>query len=88
MLKLVKKYIYKLRIKIDDIRFERMIKRDIRKGYIASDGTPLKCHKCGCKEMETYYTDYIEHTLCEESIRCKACKEHLGHWAYGSWRMI
>lgn len=65
----------------------RNIKRDIRKGYILPDGQPLKCFKCGCKELETYYTAYIEHTLCEQSIRCKKCKQHLGYWGYGYWEL-
>lgn len=57
-------------------------------GYISSDGTPLKCHKCGSKEMircNEYYTDNF---LEEYDIKCKQCSTELGHWAYGNWELM
>lgn len=58
-------------------------------GYISSDGTPLKCHKCGSKELEEYDEHYMEWEDREEySVRCKQCGTEVGHWAYGNWNIM
>lgn len=58
-------------------------------GYISSDGTPLKCHKCDSKELEEYDEHYMEWGDREEySVRCKQCGTEVGHWAYGNWNIM
>lgn len=48
MSKLFKRILYK----IYDLKHKYYIRRDIRKGYIAPDGQPLKCFKCGAKNWK------------------------------------
>lgn len=77
----------KIRCKYSDMRFRYYIWRDIKKGYIAEDGQPLKCFKCGSKEMEDYGEYYEDHLCVEYGVKCKHCGQKLGYWAYGSWEM-
>lgn len=84
MSKLFKRILYKTY----DLKHKYYIRRDIRKGYIAPDGQPLKCFKCGCKELEEYNEYYMDGGYREEySVRCKECKQPLSHWAYGYWEL-
>lgn len=73
--------------KVNDLRHRYYIWRDIKKGYIDKDGTPLKCFKCESKELEEYGQYYEEHYCIEYGVKCKDCGQKLGYWAYGSWEM-
>ena len=56
------------------------------KGYINRDGSPRKCHKCGCRNVERYNTFRDDQGFIEEYwVRCAKCKEHLGIWSCGGW---
>lgn len=62
--------------------------RLIKKGYLATDGEPLKCTRCNSNNLERYneYWGECHGPIIEEySIRCKECKQHLGTNSYGSW---
>lgn len=87
--KLLKPNIFKrIKYKIDELRFRFYIWRDIKLGYIANDGQPLKCFKCKSVELEEFnrYTEGYGLTI-EYSVKCKKCGQVLGHWAYGNWEM-
>lgn len=83
--KLMNNPIRSIRCKLSDMKIKRMINKNIKAGYIAEDGTPLKCHKCGCTEFESEDVDWIEHTICESKEICKKCGTVCGYWAYGYW---
>ena len=59
----------------------------IKFGFIHSDGQPLECGYCGCKEFKSTHEDYIEHMLCEYNEVCIKCGEIAGFWGYGSWQV-
>lgn len=70
-----------------DKDLEDHINEIIKDGYIAEDGTPLKCF-CGdtdFEESDQYYEDC--HTV-EFTLNCKACDKRVGYWAYGSWDIL
>lgn len=78
----------RIKMKYDELVFKFNIWRDIKLGFTAPDGQPLKCFKCKSKEMEEYGQYYMDGGYTEEySIRCRACGQKLGHWAYGYWEM-
>lgn len=81
------KTIHRTKVKISDLRLRFQIWRDVKNGYIAEDGTPLKCYKCNSKNMENYNKYYEEHWCIEYSVKCKECGTKLGHWAYGNWEV-
>jgi hypothetical protein len=86
--KLFKQNIFKkIRYKYSDLRFRYYIWRDIKKGYIAENGKPLKCYKCDSKDLEEYGHYYEEHWCIEYGVKCKHCGQKLGYWAYGRWEM-
>lgn len=87
MKNIIQKSIWRAKVVISDHKFKQQIKKDIKQGYILSDGTPIKCYKCKSKKLEKYNYDCIEHTICEYSVRCEKCGQILGHWAYGSWQL-
>lgn len=58
------------------------------KGYIAHDGTPLKCQMCEGTSFVSEEEHYESIGLVEYSLRCASCGEFAGHWAYGSWSLI
>jgi hypothetical protein len=55
-------------------------------GYVADDGEPIKCYKCGSKNIKTIPKEYINYIVCEESAVCKNCGTQVGYWAYGYWQ--
>lgn len=81
------KFVHKLKVKISDLRLRFQIWRDVKNGYIAEDGTPLKCHKCNSKNMENYNKYYEEHWCVEHSVKCKDCGTNVDHWSYGNWEV-
>lgn len=73
---------------ISDWKLKRIIKWEIKNGYIEPDGTPIKCIHCDSTDLEEfneYYIDGYGSTLAEYSVRCKKCGKTVGHWAYGYW---
>ena len=73
---------------ISDWKLKRIIKWEIKNGYIEPDGTPIKCIHCDSIELEEfneYHIDGYGSTLAEYSVRCKKCGRTVGHWAYGYW---
>ena len=73
---------------ISDWKLKRIIKWEIKNGYIEPDGTPIKCIHCDSTDLEEfneYYIDGYGSTLAEYSVRCKKCGRTVGHWAYGYW---
>lgn len=46
--------------------------------YYDTDGTPLRCYKCGGTE---FYGN--NDSIYEEEFYCKNCNECVGQWAYG-----
>lgn len=73
---------------ISDWKLKRIIKWEIKNGYIEPDGTPIKCIHCDSTELEEfneYHIDGYGSTLAEYSVRCKKCGKTVGHWAYGYW---
>ena len=75
---------------ISDWKLKRIIKWEIKNGYIEPDGTPIKCIHCDSTELEEfneYYIDGYGSTLAEYSVRCKKCGKTVGHWAYGYWEV-
>lgn len=66
---------------------QKYIDELIEQGYIAEDGTPLKC-KCGNTDFETKNSYGDGNNIVEEmDIYCKECGNLVGHWAYGAWDM-
>lgn len=63
---------------------EKYIREQIDCGYIAENGTPLKCQFCDSKELETFH-NHEDHILVEKLVYCKSCNERVGDWNYGSW---
>ena len=59
----------------------------VKQGYIAEDGTPLKCHFCGSKKLEEVGQYYEDCVLVEYEVKCKLCGKRVGYWAYGSWEL-
>lgn len=75
---------------ISDWKLKRIIKWEIKNGYIEPDGTPIKCIHCDSTELEEfneYHIDGYGSTLAEYSVRCKKCGKTVGHWAYGYWEI-
>ena len=73
---------------ISDWKLKRIIKWEIKNGYIEPDGTPIRCIHCDSTELEEfdeYYIDGYGSTLAEYSVRCKKCGKTVGHWGYGYW---
>lgn len=73
---------------ISDWKLKRIIKWEIKNGYIEPDGTPIRCIHCDSTELEEfneYHIDGYGSTLAEYSVRCKKCGRTVGHWAYGYW---
>lgn len=81
------KLIHNLKVKISDSRLRFYIWLDVKRGYIAKDGTPLKCYKCNSTNLENYNKYYEEHWCIEYSVKCKEYGTKLGHWAYGNWEV-
>lgn len=59
-------------------------------GYIAKDGTPLKCRFCDStkafKESNAYFEDGGYKV--EYQLSCSDCQNKLSIWAYGQWEII
>jgi len=65
---------------------QKEVEADMERGYISKDQVPLRCRKCGSKELEDCNHDYFDgHTLMEYDVKCKKCKTIAGTWAHGSW---
>lgn len=77
----------KIRNKIADMKFKFSIWKDIKLGYIAPDGEPLKCYSCKSTNLYTDNYDYICSTLCEYTCKCKDCGQTVGVWSYGEWQL-
>lgn len=72
---------------ISDWKLKRIIKWEIKNGYIEPDGTPIKCIHCDSTELEEfneYHLDGYGSTLMEYSVRCKKCGKTVGHWFVGT----
>lgn len=59
----------------------------IVKEYVDTNGMPLKCFYCGCKEHNIIGVDYIDHQPSETKIQCTGCSKFYGYWGYGNWEM-
>ena len=79
--------IWKVKVFISNCEMERNINYGIKQGLILEDGTPIKCFKCGSTNTEEYNHDYMEHMICEFSVKCSDCGQQLGNWAYGNWQL-
>jgi len=68
------------------LSFEEYYKQQIAEGYIAEDGTPLKCG-CGCTEFKQVNQYYGEGWIEEYSLECanEDCLKIVGTWAFGKW---
>lgn len=66
--------------------FDEHHKKQIEKGFITEDGTPLKC-ECGCEDFKQVNRYYGVGCIEEYSLQCENenCKKIVGHWAYGNW---
>lgn len=53
--------------------------------YFKTDGTPIKCTKCGSKNLNDLSKYESSGIIIEMDILCSDCDEVLGYWAYGSW---
>jgi hypothetical protein len=73
--------------------FEDYINHMINEGFIAEDGTPLKCHHCEGKEFTEYEHDYLDHCygvgvgLLEYKLKCNNCDKNVGYWVAGHWEV-
>ena len=61
------------------------VEKLIKDGYIARNGTPLKC-ECGCKEFKTVNEYFEEWFRVEYQLYCTDCGKIVGIWAYGYWQ--
>ena len=70
------------------LSFEDYMKEQIEEGYIAENGTPLKCW-CGCTDFKQVKQYYCEHGIEEYSLQCTniECLKIVGHWAFGNWQV-
>lgn len=66
---------------------EDYISEQMQNGYIDSNGTPLKCHKCECESMDQKITDRMESIICEYKMICTNCSAEVGYWSYGNWQL-
>jgi len=68
------------------LSFEDYYKEQIAEGYIAENGTPLKCG-CGCTEFKQVNQYYGEGWIEEYSLECtnEDCLKIVGTWAFGHW---
>ncbi len=75
------KFKYNLQSRIDFYHFKYLVWC----GYIAMDGTPLRCEACSYWKLDDIVTDRIDYTPCEVKIVCPKCNNECGYWAYGHW---
>lgn len=55
-------------------------------GCYAADGAPIRCWKCGSNEFDDVDIDRLDGwCLMEYSIMCGRCREHIAHWAHGTF---
>ena len=59
---------------------------DVKAGFFAEDGQPLKCKKCKHKRFTCENTDHIANVLCEFDEHCVRCAEFAAHWSYGQYQ--
>jgi hypothetical protein len=69
----------------EDQSFDEFMQQRIADGYVANDGTPLKCDDCGGTKFHSINEDRIDYGICEYDYQCLGCKKIVGHWAYGNW---
>lgn len=67
--------------------FEDYILRMVEKGYIATDGQPLKCSFCDSSKLENRNEYYEESYIIEYQVFCGTCDKQVGLWAYGNWQL-
>lgn len=73
--------------------FEDYINHMINEGFIAEDGTPLKCIHCEEKEFTEYDHDYLDYcyghgvNLLEYKLKCNKCGKNVGYWVTGRWEI-
>lgn len=87
---MLKKIINKIKWKYDRLKYYLI---PFVKGYIKSDGQPIKCKKCKCKDLIECNHDIggwniPEGVLTEFDVRCSKCGNLCGHWAYGNWEVL
>lgn len=84
----------KFKWKLVDLKYHIIpYKLLILRGYIKSDGEPIKCRKCKSKNLEECNHqiggfNIPEGCLTEYDIKCKKCGAICGHWEYGSWEVL
>lgn len=67
--------------------FEEYVQQLTDAGYIAENGTPLKCQHCDSKRFDE--KTYREGPYAVEiEVFCKDCSRRVGHWAYGIWDVL
>lgn len=70
----------------EEDEFHQYMRKRIADGYIANDGTPLKCESCDSTEFERVNEDQMGYGMVVGyELRCKQCRGIAGHWAYGNW---
>lgn len=58
-------------------------------GYIAAEGSPIKCFHCNSKNMEKYNKYYDSAWgLVIFSVRCKDCQKDILTRFYGDWYVL
>jgi hypothetical protein len=65
--------------------FEEYMKQQIKDGYIAENGKPLKCQFCDSKDFKLDNIFREEGYVVKYSIVCQYCGKTIGTWAYGGW---
>lgn len=70
-----------------DLDMHEYAEKLISDGYIAEDGTPLKC-QCGCEQLKSDNTYYEDTRIIEYSVFCTECGTRVGIWSYGCWVMM
>lgn len=72
---------------------ENYFKEQIKLGYIAEDGEPLKCDKCECTDFIYYNHDFLDYigsvgiNVLEYMVKCSKCNKDVGYWSYGHWQI-
>lgn len=76
-----------------DQTFEEYIEEMINEGYIAKDGTPLKCWNCKGTNFTEFGHDYLDYCygvgvgLLEYQLKCDECGKNVGYWVAGHWEV-
>jgi len=56
-----------------------------RLGILKDTFEPIKCWRCGCKNLFDYHQEYINSDLVEFRRYCSKCNSQAGYWSFGNW---